>query len=76
VTKYSIINIQAIDENKDIEEVMYTATNAIDKNVKEIALDFAENFSYNIKSETTFIDRFVLPFIKKAIRKTNLVYSM
>ncbi|CAO3702264.1 unnamed protein product [Rhizopus stolonifer] len=70
--------IDAIDENQDIGEIEFNPTNTIDVYVKEIALEYIDVVAgNNVRSESTFIDKHILPFLRKVLLKnSNLIYSM
>ncbi|KAF1800432.1 hypothetical protein V8B55DRAFT_1566726 [Mucor lusitanicus] len=53
----------AIDENKDIERIVFHPSNTINANIKKIALDLIENAAdTTCKSKSTFTGEHLLPF--------------
>lgn len=58
--------MQAMDEDKDIEQITFSPSNKIDASIKKIALGFIEDAAdLTYKSESTFTEKHSLPFVEK-----------
>ncbi|KAL9540709.1 hypothetical protein MBANPS3_009531 [Mucor bainieri] len=66
----------AMDDNEDTETIAFCPTSSVDAHIKAVALQFIEDATHSSKSESTFTEKHVVPFVKALLKKTCLTYSV
>ncbi|KAL9550407.1 hypothetical protein MBANPS3_004735 [Mucor bainieri] len=67
----------AIDTDQDPEEVEFKPTTTIDRCIKKIAMELIEDAAAATEnSESTFTEKYVLPFVKILLKKRDLQYAV